>query len=344
MSHPILERHLKKQTLRPVYLFYGEEEFLLRRALERLQTGLRADDQQQSEKHILEAEDTSLAEVLSQARVPSLWGTRQLIVLYNADRYKAAELKPLGSYLDAPTPQTCLVLVAPGLKFKEVERHPYWRRLQEQEAALGFFRLKEAALPRWLEQEARRQGKVLPPAAAQRLIETVGDNLLELAQELEKLVLYMGAEKTITAPLVSQLTCASRSFTIFALVDALGQRRPEQALQILKRLLELGEPPLKILVMLARQLRLLLRLQDYQDAATPVEEQARRLGLPRGIVLKLQRQAAHFRVAELRSHLFNLHRADQGLKTSPLPPRLWLEKVILELCPPVPFRNQRLGN
>ncbi|OPX19893.1 MAG: hypothetical protein BZ151_06805 [Desulfobacca sp. 4484_104] len=74
MSHPILERHLKKQTLRPVYLFYGEEEFLLRRALERLQTGLRADDQQQSEKHILEAEDTSLAEVLSQARVPSLWG------------------------------------------------------------------------------------------------------------------------------------------------------------------------------------------------------------------------------------------------------------------------------
>ena len=40
MSHPSLERHLKRQSLKPLYLFYGDEEFLMLRALERLQEGI----------------------------------------------------------------------------------------------------------------------------------------------------------------------------------------------------------------------------------------------------------------------------------------------------------------
>ena len=344
MSHPILERHLKKQTILPAYLFYGDEELLMRRALERLQEGLGSGNETRPEKKVMEAEEISLAEALSQARVPSLWSGRQLIILYNADRYNPAELKALGPYLDAPASQTCLVLVAPGLKPKEIRQNPYGRRLHEQDAALGFYRLRETALPRWLEEEARRQGKVLAPAAAQRLIETVGDNLLDLAQELEKIVLYMGPEKTITADMVDQLTTQSRSYSVFALVDALGQHRPDQALQVLDRLLEMGEPPLKILVMLARQLRLLIRLQEFQHPSASVDKLASHLGVPRPVAGKLQRQAAHFKVADLRSHLFGLHLADQGLKASTASPRLWLEKVILELCPPVPLRNQRSGN
>jgi DNA polymerase III delta subunit len=36
MSHPILKRHLEGRKLRPLYLFFGEEEFLVERALRRL--------------------------------------------------------------------------------------------------------------------------------------------------------------------------------------------------------------------------------------------------------------------------------------------------------------------
>ncbi len=40
MSHPLLERHLERGTLKPLYLFYGDEEFLMQRALARLEAGL----------------------------------------------------------------------------------------------------------------------------------------------------------------------------------------------------------------------------------------------------------------------------------------------------------------
>lgn len=344
MSHPILERHLKHRTWKPVYLFYGEEQLLLRRGLERLQEGLWPEDESRPQKTVFDAGEVSLAEVLGQARVPSLWSSGQLLILWQVERYKAPDLAPLGPYLEAPAPHTCLVLIAPGLKPKDLNRHHYWQRLQEHEAALGFFPPREAALPRWLEQEARRLGKILAPAVAPRLIEMIGGNLLELTQELEKLALYAGSEKTITLAMVNHLSQYSRSHSIFELVDALGQQRPSQALQVLGRLLALGEPPLKILVMLARQLRLLIRLKEYQSRGRAIDELSSHLGLPGLVVQKLQRQATRFPLEQLKQHLENLHQADLGLKTSTIPPQLWLENVILALCPPTPVRKQQSGH
>ena len=43
MSHPLLERHIERQAVKPLYLFYGDEEFLMNRALARLEAGLKDD-------------------------------------------------------------------------------------------------------------------------------------------------------------------------------------------------------------------------------------------------------------------------------------------------------------
>ncbi len=193
MSHAVLERHLKKSTLKPVYLWFGEEEFLIRRALARLEAWLQQGDDLAA-KTVLDAAETPLAEALTAARSPQLWGGRQLVMVWQVERYKAKELAVLEKYLQAPSSQTCLVLIAPGLKPKDVQAHNLWRRLLEQEAALGFSRLREGELPTWLEREAKRQGKTLGPGAARQLVEAVGQNLSDLHQELEKLILYTGAQ------------------------------------------------------------------------------------------------------------------------------------------------------
>ena len=89
----------------------------------------------------------------------------------------------------------------------------------------------------------------------------MGDNLAELSQELEKLALYAGEEKSLTPSLVNQLTTHSRTYNIFALVEALGEAGAHKRLIALGHLLDLGEHPAKILVMLAWQLRRLLSPQ-----------------------------------------------------------------------------------
>ncbi len=345
MSHPMIERHLERRAVKPLYIFYGDEEFLMDRALARLEEGLRdeqgeppvkglfyapsprprtglGDDQDEPPvKGGREAHESGVAEFLTESRVASLWGPGQLLVLRRVE-LNAASLKAVSDYLDHPAARTWVVLLAEGAKTRDLAKNPVWARLQKAEAALGFYRLKEAELFQWLNQEAKSLGKTLALAAAQRLVEIVGNNLAELSQELEKLALYAGSEKTLTPNLVNQLATHSRTFNIFALVEALGEPLPHKRLTALGQLLDLGEKEPKILVMLARQLRLLIRVKEGPSPQ-----------VPQWNLRKLAQQAAHFSEAALRAHLFLLHQIDLQLKTSAGSPRLWLEWALLKMGP-----------
>ncbi len=352
-----LERHLERRALKPLYLFYGDEEFLMQRALARLEEGLQERFGGAPVRVLREAQEVELQEFLAESRVASLWGPGQLLVLRQRPREPQAKarkeeeeekireprktdllepnapvLKAVSDYLDHPAPRSWVVLLAEGLKTKDLGRNPVWQRLARQEAALGFFRLKDAELCQWLTREAAGLGKSLSLAAAQRLAEIVGDNLAELSQELTKLALYAGAEKTLTPNLVNQLATHSRTYNIFALTDALGEPGVHKRLSALDQLLDLGEPPSKILVMLARQLRQLIYFKE-SGAAAGSADQGVRLNLPPPALKRLPKQAARFSEAALRAHLALLHQIDWQLKTSTGSPRLWLEWALLIMGP-----------
>ena len=68
MSHPTLERHLKQRSLRPLYLFFGEEEFLMERALRRLEKALAEQAGEAPHKVFQSAPEVGLEDFLAQAR------------------------------------------------------------------------------------------------------------------------------------------------------------------------------------------------------------------------------------------------------------------------------------
>lgn len=332
MSHPILERHLERRALKPLYLFYGDEEFLMQRAVRRLAAALEERHGEAPLKVRRDASEIELEDFLALSREGSLWGSGQLLVLRRVDAYPAEDLKAINRYLDRPAPRAWVVLMAEGLKHRDLEKHPVWGRLQQADAALGFGRLREGDLYQWLSREAQALGKTMNQAAARRLVDTVGDNLLELSQELTKLALYAGEEKNLTPALVGQVATHSRTYNIFALVEALGEAGVHKRLAPLSHLLDLGEHPVQILGMLARQLRLLLRVKENPPGAPP-EALPRSLRLPQWSVKKLTGQAARFSIPTLRAHLHRLHQADRQLKTSSANPQLWLEWTVLRMGP-----------
>jgi len=295
----------------------------MERALARLAEGLTDQWGEAPVRVLREAQEAPLPEFLAESRVASLWGPGQLLVLRRLELNPEA-LEAINDYLDHPAPRAWVVLLAEGVKARDLAKNPVWSRLQREEAAVGFYRLKEAELFQWLTQEARSLGKTLTLAAAQRLVEIVGDNLADLSQELEKLALYAGEEKSLTPSLVNQLTTHSRTYNIFALVEALGEPTAHKRLIALGHLLDLGEPPPRILGMLAWQLRRLIRIKEGASAG---------LNLTQWNLRKLAQQAARFSEAALRSHLFLLHHIDLQLKTSASSPRLWLEWALLKMGP-----------
>jgi DNA polymerase-3 subunit delta len=304
----------------------------MQRALRRLEEHLREQSGEAPLKVVQESQEVDLPEFLAQARVAPLWGSGQLLVLRRPEAYPEPVLKALLGYLDHPAPRAWVILLAEGLKTRDLQQHPVFSRLQKEEAALGFWRLRERELYQWLAREAQALGKNLTLAGAQRLVELVGQNLAELAQELTKLALYAGQEANLTPALVAQLASHSRTYNIFALVDTLGEAGVQRRLAALDHLLDLGEPPARIIGMLARQLRLLIRAKETPGDLPP-ETLARNLNLLPGLAKKLAAQAARFSPDALRRHLALLHQADQKLKTSTGNPRTWLEWALLQMGP-----------
>jgi DNA polymerase-3 subunit delta len=117
----------------------------------------------------------------------------------------------------------------------------------------------------FIQSKARADGKTMNPEAVQAFRELVAPNLREIANELEKLFTYVGKHTAVTKEDVRAICSASRQAVIWELTDALGARRTSQAIRALENLLDAGEQPIGILMMLVAQFRLMLLARDLMQ-------------------------------------------------------------------------------
>ena len=118
--------------------------------------------------------------------------------------------------------------------------------------------MKEWEVPKWMEAKARSLGKALAPDAAGRLLEIVGNDLRRLDNELEKLAVFVGEEKVITADAVDQATAWVRDFDPYELDNALEEGDLRKSLIVLYGRLNAGEKPEQVLAKLAGFVRNIL--------------------------------------------------------------------------------------
>jgi DNA polymerase III subunit delta len=117
----------------------------------------------------------------------------------------------------------------------------------------------------FIRSKARADGKTIGFEAVQTFRELVAPNLREIANELEKLFTYVGKRSEVTKEDVRAICSASRQAVIWELTDALGARRASQAIMALENLLDAGDQPMGILMMLVAQFRLMLLAKDLMQ-------------------------------------------------------------------------------
>jgi DNA polymerase-3 subunit delta len=169
----------------------------------------------------------SLAGVMDDLSTLPFLTERRIVVVREADRFISAFREKLERYLAAPSPTGTLVL--------ECRTFPKTTRLYKAAVAAGgqiqeCRKLTGRALAGFVVEEARVRGKRVEPAAAGRLCELVGQDLGQLASEVEKLSLYVGQRPVITAEDVSELVGQTREEKVFRVMDCAGLGRLSEAL------------------------------------------------------------------------------------------------------------------
>ena len=159
----------------------------------------------------------------------------------------------------------------------------------------------------WLRKQASRAGADLDGSALTRLLELAGDDAQALASEVEKLGLWSRGE-TITAEHVDELCVLTADTPPWDLTDALGDRRPADALRVLGRLLDGpdGDVP-RWVPSIARHLRQLAVAQHVSEQGGGPKDIARELGLRSEFVArKLSRQSARWSPEQLSAAIVRI--------------------------------------
>jgi DNA polymerase-3 subunit delta len=138
-----------------------------------------------------------------------------------------------------------------------------------------------------------------------------------LAQEIEKLKVFAGEGGAVTGEDVEALVSQSRGASIFALCDALGGRDLAGAMRTLRRLLELGEPSVKIVYMIHRHFRNLWMGRELVQGGGRVDRQtaAKTLGVPPFVAENVLRQARNWPEEALQGAFRMLLSSDLSLKS-----------------------------
>lgn len=256
---------------------------------------------------------------------------RRLVVVTDGLKHSRSgkELEALRDYLAQAPPHCDLVFV----ETEDVDRrNMLYIQLKKLGEVREFPRPEGAALRRWLAERARRLGVRLEPDAATLLAELVGNDTRTLVTELEKLATYVGRGAPITVAAVRLLVEDQQEQNLFAFIDTLSARQFGPALRGARALLEDGQSATYVLFMLARQIRILLSVQDLAAQRLSPDAMAAELGLKPFVVRKALEQARSFAPGELERLHDRLLDLDVATKTGRLQAETALELFVAEVC------------
>ncbi len=301
----------------PVYLVTGEP-WLASEALARIRT---------------EAGTDSLSEVSFDAGVDpseltialgtaSLLGGRRLVIVHDASGLKKEQIEALSAYLDKPSPDAILVLVAPG-------RSKLDALVKKSGTVVALEAPRGRKLVAWLKERAVARRLRLDDRAAWALVDAVGPELRDLDGALEQLFTALGPGARVGAGEVRSAFRRLADERLYVLTDALGERRLAAAMESLRRLLEQGDEPLVIFGAVTGHVRRMLRVRRHAGGGARAVADVS--GLPQWRAERLAKQARAYKEEELVSAMSLLAEADLDLKGGDIPPYAVLERVVIEI-------------
>ena len=341
-------------ALRPGYVLVGDEIFLQDRCRAAVLKGFAPQDLRDFCLSDLDLANTSIFEVLDRAQTPSLMAPFQVIFVRGVRQLytrgaKKDEFAALDRYFKSPNPQAVLLFLADFVRITsdvrrmDMEDKNRFERLTETLGAhcgmVELARVNEDDAMRWAAVTAQEAGTRLEPEAARELVDALGADMMLVASELEKLLLYTEGRGKITLGDVETMVLAAKQRSLYELTDAISQHNQARALAILHGLLnssDAGEDAaIGHLYMLARTFRQMLVIleKNVRDSRAIWQALWQGFRMPPFAADDLIRQARRYKGRrELTRALRLIARADLELRSSPPDKRLVLERLVYDLA------------
>jgi DNA polymerase-3 subunit delta len=327
MTPQEFETSLKKGIIPTVCFLYGEEQFLVERAVHML-LDLAVDPALKDFNYnVYFGNESKGVDIIDAAQTLPMFSERRAVLVKRAEQLKAEALEVLLPYILKPAAGTCLLLT--GTKIDQ--RKKFFLEFKKHGVLVEYKRFYDNKLSGFIQSESAAQGKSIETAAAELLSALIGNNLQELSSQIEKLVVYAGTKPRITVDDVRIMASSSKAFTAFELAKFLGLRDVPNSVRSLDALFLNGEEAPMMIGALTRHFRQLWRVRELLDKKIPQADIGRELSINSFFLGEIVMQARNFSRRELKRIFDEFYRCDVASKTGGQPYTL-LHGLTMGIC------------
>lgn len=231
VSYEDIVRAVRAGDIKPVYYLMGDEAYYIDRVADFIVDTLLLPEERDYNLLTCFGPDTDIDTLMTAARRYPMGGRWLVIVVKEAQHLR--QIERLDRYLRQPQPSTVLVMCH---KNGTLDRR---LKVSALIASTGVLfeskRLYDSQLPAFVRDYLKRRRVAAAPGAAELVADFVGSDLNRLASELDKVLLALPqGERTLTIELVERHIGQSKNFTVFELLDALGEKNVAKVNQIAK--------------------------------------------------------------------------------------------------------------
>ncbi len=317
-----------------LYIFHGEEVFLLQHYLQQLRKILLDELTESFNFHKLTAETfdiqtfaDSVENLPMMAESTMVWVDEvDIFKLNEGDRTRMAELL-------SDIPEYCTVVftyeTTPWKPDKRLKK--LWDAVDKNATIVEFPKQEQRDLIPWVTRHFAARGKRITPDLCMYLVDITGGTMTALAGEIAKICAYSGADD-IKRSDIDAVTEPVLDAVVFEMTDMLGRKEYGLALIKLRQLLQMQQEPLMILGAIGGHFRKLSAARTLLDHGRPASELMKLCGMGDYAARKNMSAAAKFSGAFYAKAAQLVLETDYAMKTSLDEPERLLEVLLTQLA------------
>ena len=273
-------------------------------------------------------EDDLISNIIEDASTISLFDDKKLIIVNNELLFsskKSIDTTELEKYIENYNPNTILIFTV----FSDTvdSRRKLYKLIKEKGKIEEFNKITN------INSYVRKlfNGYNISYNTINLFIKRVGNDLNSLSNEAEKIKIYKINDNIITDNDIINCTHEKIDINIFKFIDNIINKNKKESITTYKEMLKVGEEPIKIIVMLANQFRLMYQTKILTSKGYTEEDIANLLHSKKYPVHLAIQKGYRYTSDTLLKHLEELADLDIKIKSGEIDKNLALELFLLRI-------------
>ncbi len=320
---------LRSNDVRPLYLLLGPEEYLARELIAAIIALALGDGMKDFNFAELDTPTTDPPTLFQEINSYPLGSERRVVLIRDAGSLPAPTQEALRDAAEDLPDFLTLIVSAERMD----KRKGLYKALAGQAEVVELQPLKPAQAKAWIRDRIAKQGKKAPSRLVDHIFDLTGNNLSEIANEVDNLVAFMGEKETVTQSEIDALVSSRQSEPIYRLTENIAEGDFMGSLSVLRQLLAAGEHELRILWHLDFTVKRLLRAKCLREDGVREESVMKALNIRPFLRQRFFGQVRSYSTDELRSMYRAIVEWDNKFKsTSRWHPDIDMELLVRKLC------------